>query len=228
MISEAFQCIFVHIPKTGGQSIEHFFLSRLRLTWENRETLLMKFNSDRAKGPERLAHLTATEYVSLGYVSREQYNNYFTFSFVRNPWSRLVSEYFYQNHHHTMTFPEYLRYGLPERDSYSDKYRHVMPQYDFLHDEAGKLQVDFVGKFENLQGDFNIVAEALGISEPFLPHVNANANREGLSSLLSRILGRDRRPTRRDYTDFYDDESRSIVEFMYSQDIGTFGYKFGE
>ena len=36
MISDKYKCIFVHIPKVAGQSIEHVFLDLHGLTWETR------------------------------------------------------------------------------------------------------------------------------------------------------------------------------------------------
>jgi hypothetical protein len=55
---------------------------------------------------------------------------------------------------------------------WDDKYRHVMPQYDMLHDADGRLLVDFVGRFESLQEDFRRVCAKLGIESAELPHRN--------------------------------------------------------
>ena len=61
MISHRHQCVFVHVPKTAGISIEHVFLAQYGLTWDERAPLLLRFNPDPALGPERLGHLTATD-----------------------------------------------------------------------------------------------------------------------------------------------------------------------
>ena len=66
MITHQFKCVFVHIPKTAGQSVEHFFLNLHQLTWQEKERLLLVKNTDPNKGPERLAHMTAAEYVQCG------------------------------------------------------------------------------------------------------------------------------------------------------------------
>src|SRR5262245_2591511 len=86
MISHAQRCVFVHIPKVAGQSVEHVFVGWNNLTWKKRAPLLLRPNDNPAKGPPRLAHLRAEEYVQFGYLPPEKFASYFKFSFVRNPW----------------------------------------------------------------------------------------------------------------------------------------------
>ena len=227
MLCEAYHCLFVHIPKTAGQSIERFFLERVGLAWENRAPLLLRPNADPRAGPQSLAHLTAAEYVELGYLSADDFARYYKFAFVRNPWQRLVSEYRYRDDYvRRYTFKEFVLQGMP-RAGWTDAYRHVIPQYDFLYDAQGRLLVDFVGRFEHLQADFDRVGERLGIAETALPHVNAAR----IPTLKSRVLGLlrgDLRPDHRPYTAYYDDETRAAVDALYRRDIETFGYAFGE
>ena len=145
MICRDYRCLFVHIPKTAGQSVEQVFLRLLGLSWETRAPLLLRGNDDPRLGPPRLAHLTAAEYVSCGYLTPAEFGTYFRFSIVRNPWDRIVSEYKYRRHPVTMDFKTYLFKRLPS-PGWSEPYRHIIPQHDFLYDEAGRLLVDYVGK----------------------------------------------------------------------------------
>lgn len=234
MISEKYKCIFVHIPKAAGQSIEHFFLNSHGLSWDRREPLLLRYNPDPKKGPERLAHLTAREYTSYEWVSRNTFKEYFKFSFVRNPWDRLVSEYKYRNHDQLMSFKEFVLYNLPTKNLYSDNYRHILPQYDFLHDESGNLLVDFVGRFENLQTDFDYVCSKLNITNSALPFINSsNKPTSQLGKVKNFIqiknVGTAKEKSKnKGYISYYDRNTRKIIEQIYRNDIDTFGYQFGE
>lgn len=115
MICHHHKCIFIHIPKTAGQSIEHVFLDLLGLTWETRAPLLLRFNDRKELGPPRLAHLKANDYVNFKYISEELFNSYFKFSFVRNPWSRLVSFYNYRKYYLFYNFKYFVMKHLEKK-----------------------------------------------------------------------------------------------------------------
>ena len=114
----------------------------------------------------------------------------------------------------------------PGRD---DKYRHVMPQTEMLYDRNGSLQVDFVGKFEHLQRDFDQVCGHLGFEDSALSHVNSSDKRSReLRRKVRNFLYRNSEDNLRNYVDFYDAESREIVSNMYRADIENFGYSFAD
>jgi hypothetical protein len=230
VISHKFGFLFVHVPKTAGQSIERFFMARHGLTWKERSQLLIRSNPDPACGPEELAHMTAREYRDLGYLAGEAFSRYFKFAFVRNPWDRIVSEYkFRKEYYEHFSFRKFVLERLPQRDPYSDYYRHITPQCEFLFDQGGALIVDFVGRFENLQNDFNQVCARLGIRNSLLPHANSSGTKHGkLKKRLKRSLLERKTPLTRHYTRYYDTELVGLVGKMYEADISAFGYRFGE
>lgn len=234
MICHPYRCVFIHIPKTGGISVEHVFLSLVGLTWDTRAPLLLRGNDDPSKGPPRLAHLKGSEYVSLGYLGPEQFDAYFKFSFVRNPWDRMVSEYKYRGHPMRMPFKTWLLRHLPP-PGFTDAYCHLIPQYEFIYDADGRLLADFVGRYESLQADFDRVCERLGIEKTPLPHENRSLDAPRIQS-LNDVKKRVRRwlwtlrpkNVYPHYTQYYDDESRAFVAERYRIDIEIFGYAFGE
>lgn len=170
MLSHRFKTIFVHIPKTGGQSIEHMFLKAHGLDWNTREALLLKANRDKSLGPGRLAHMFAEEYHSFGHVTREAYDSYYRFTTIRDPYDRMVSEFNYRKHEHK-TIRDFVA-SLPT-NMRSDRRRHVVPQVRFIMDEDGQLLVDDVLRFERLQEDIKkVFARLPDLGE--LEHINSS------------------------------------------------------
>jgi len=231
MICRAFQCIFVHIPKAAGRSIEMYFMNRLELDRNDeahREQVLLNDNDNPDRGTEKLSHLSASEYVDCGYISKQDFDQFHKFSFVRNPWSRLVSEYRYRNFLSHKSFKDFVMNKLPQ-PGWDDKYRHVMPQTDMLYDEEGRLLVDFVGKFENLQPDFEKVCTQLGFEDSRLPHINSSDKKSReLRRKARNIFHRNKESSLRKYDEFYDEETREYVAELYRADIKNFNYRFGD
>jgi Sulfotransferase family len=208
MLSHEFKTIFVHVPKTGGQSIEHVFLGKLGLTWEQRAPLLMRPNDDPAKGPERLAHLYASEYVSYGYVSAADFGAYFKFGVVRNPWARAASEYKFSSQRWGIPFLTFVN-QISRKGRVFGEQRHVEPQKLFLYGDDGKLLVDRVLRFESLADEFAEVSGRIFGRREALPQRNVSRDRS-------------------DYRTFYDERTMEMVAAAYRDDIETFGYRFDD
>jgi hypothetical protein len=98
VICHQYRCVFVHIPKTAGMSIEQVFPDLLGLSWKARERLLLGRNEDPRQGPPKLEHLTAGDYLTCGHLTAAQFEWYFKVSFMRNPRDRIVPEYKYRGY----------------------------------------------------------------------------------------------------------------------------------
>jgi hypothetical protein len=142
----------------------------------------------------------------------------FKFAIVRNPFDWVASWYFYRksnsipggktnsNCTDDVEFKEWLT--NPESTAYNEKgVGLTMSQLDIIQGNE-KISMDFVGKYENLQEDFNIICDKIGIPRQKLPHANKSKHKH--------------------YTEYYDDETREIVAQKYAKDIEHFGYKFGD
>jgi hypothetical protein len=148
------------------------------------------------------------------------YEEYFKFAFVRNPWDRLLSAYFFLRQGGFNSADQrwaeqhlggYRDFGAFVRDWVTpDNIRswvHFRPQTDYLLGPDGVPDTDFIGRFENLESDFEQVCDRLGIHR----------------RLTSFNVGsRGKRP----YTDFYDAETRELVADVYRQDVIRLGYCF--
>ena len=237
MLIHNLQVIFVHVPKTAGQSIERAFLARLGESWETRQKYLLQPNDDPAVGPPRMAHLTASEYRDLGHVTPEQFDAYLKFGFVRNPWTRLVSEYRFRRSRIHVPFRTWVLEQFPQ-PGFDDMWRHVMPQSEYLYERDGRAAVDFVGRFETLAADYRTVTERLDTGLPPLRRVNsatALAPLErlrhlgpvrGLRSILGETLRKTFQPVPARWQDYYDADTRAFVARFYAEDIARFGYRF--
>jgi hypothetical protein len=206
MISHELRCIFVHIPKTGGTSMEDVIWPRPR----TEEDLWMGFVSARGNKYQTggLQHLLARQIRQE--VGHEIFRDYFKFAVVRNPWDRAVSQFCYTR----LRTDLHALIGMTAETSFSDylalieRREHVqwLPQFDFLHDADGSILVDFVGRFERLEQDAGSIFSRLCLEAKTLPHTNAS----------------DRRP----YREYFDASSKRRIERLYGQDIEAFGYEF--
>ena len=202
MISHEHLCVFIHIPKTGGTSISYSITRNLKQFPHGWDKKLKKYKQ----------HFTMSELLKYGCLKKDQFSLYFKFAFVRNPWDRFLSEFAYRKRLHGKTFPcgfkEFLLHGHGKVHRRAAIKQHIRPQYEFVHDESGNQMVDFIGRFENQQEDFNHICNKLGLPHKELTHENKSNHRP--------------------YWEYYDDESREIVAEKYAKDIEVFDYKFGE
>lgn len=233
MICHEHGCVFIHIPKNAGQSIETVFLRLVNLTWAARAPLLLRANADPEAGPPRLAHLKAHEYVKCGHLVQEQFSRYFKFAFVRNPWDRMVSIYKYFGLRKGVSFKEFLM-GEFQCDIWKNRHWFVGPQIGFICGPGGGLMVDFLGRFEKLHADFQMVCKRLGLPPLKLPHVNKSkglkfgtALKRELQKRIGLFGGLQQPRSYRSYEDYYDEESKDFVAQLYASDIERFSYRFG-
>jgi hypothetical protein len=203
MISHPCRCIFVHIPKTAGNSVNRVF----GVDWQNHKDLA-RYSAE---------------------LPAETFESYYKFAIVRNPWERVFSDYNYQvkksrpdasklfvrkesgGRRH---FREWLEAALADPKRYppetwagdvSPGIHRWSPQVDWITVD-GRIAVDRVLRMERLNEEFFEVCSALGLPRTRLPHRN----------------GRFHWP----YEWYYDDEARRLVEDYYQSDVETFGYRF--
>ncbi|PMH28220.1 hypothetical protein BCU71_06520 [Vibrio lentus] len=181
--------IYIHIPKAGGQSISYALF-----------------------GDTHPGHTKLTEFQR---KSSEKYERFYKFTFVRCPYSRLQSAYYYLKYNSTYStdrefyddnlskfkdFKDFVINGLKMKEVIS--WVHFVPQYKFLVNENDEVDMDFIGKFENINDDFEIISEKLGVK----------------SELLKRNISKNKKKLE------FDEEMISIVNDVYSRDFMELGY----
>ncbi|MBW3019708.1 sulfotransferase family protein [Candidatus Woesearchaeota archaeon] len=205
------KCIFVHIPKTAGVSTAKSLFGNLGG-----------------------AHTKIREYQQL--YTETEFKDYFKFTFVRNPWDRLVSAYHFlitggmneqdknwadSNIRQYPDFNSFVKGWLNRENIYT--WKHFIPQFEFVCIEGLEPAVDFIGYFENLEEDFEYVANKLGI-QTTLQHLNKTERKTKYYGDETVEIFVDEK---KDYTEYYTDETVKIVADVYREDIEIFGYDFG-
>lgn len=182
--------IFFHLYKVAGTSIRGAF------------NKYQEFN----KLP---SHINPKEFRNKGYKMKMLYDEYFTFSFVRNPWDWQVSLY-----HYMLQTPYHFQHQIIKNMKSFDEYidwrvnEDFSTQYSFLSengDNKSEITLDFVGKFETINDDFNFVKKHLGLDGD-LPHSNKS--------------------NRSFYKEYYTETSRKMIEEAAKKDIEFFGYDY--
>ncbi len=209
ILSHSKRFIFVHVYKVAGISIRRALQPYNNLTSSDFPWYMnLKFSF--GKRYEFLPnwsinHIKAREIKK--YLPVEVFNNYFKFCFVRNPWDWQVSLYHftlqYENHpqHKRIskmkTFDEYIEWRI---------HNDFKLQKDFIYAKNNDILVDYVGRFENLQEDFNEICLRLEIPTVDLPKANISKHKY--------------------YKEYYNDYSRDLVAKAFKEDIELFHYDF--
>ncbi len=180
--------VFIHINKCGGSSI-------IKSMW-----------------PVHKWHDTVKEIIDI--IGVEKYNSTYKFTVVRNPWSKVVSQYNYriQTQQNDLakikiSFKEWLfkTYGEHKDANLYDTAKMFQTQLWWLKDNEGQVNLNQIIRLESLNSDFEKVSKDLGIKKQ-IPHRNK-----------SKAV---------DYKAYYDEESKKLVATFFREDIEYLGYQF--
>jgi Sulfotransferase family len=171
MISHKHKCIFVEVPKTGSTSVRAIlgkaWKPHLNL-WQIKqlmETLWTEFGERKNRIMAALYLLRPEE--RRREAGRRQFESYFKFGFVRNPWGRVVSLYErtealqLRNEMDFEQFVDWIQYSSATC-VHSSPHRY---QLDWFVDANGNRLADFIGKFERLDENSVFVAQKLGVEK---------------------------------------------------------------
>lgn len=216
MISLQKKFLFIHVPKTGGNSIQNI----LKKYSEDKIVTL----ADHQDGLERFEikndkygihkHSTLTDYANK--IEKELFNDLFKFSTIRNPWDMCVSFYFSPHRGNVQwnreEFKKFIQ-TVPTLSSYIkvestiQKIKTKLNLIDKRNAKPLNSDIDFIMRFENLNEDFKKVCEKIDVPFENLPHRNKSS--------------------RDTYTKYYDDELIELVRHRFSEEIKYGSYIFG-
>jgi chondroitin 4-sulfotransferase 11 len=178
-----------------------------------------RLDSQRLRWGTDYPHYTAREIRF--YLGRRRFNRYFKFAFVRNPWDRLVSRYYYlraQNSNNpgarinerdyyppgTLSFSDWLLGTGPKRNCIHPL--DLRQQLEWLTDTDGTMLIDYVGRYETLSTDYDKICGHIGIDTK-LPHLNTQSPDS-------------------DYRKHYTSETVEFVSKQFREDIQQWNYEF--
>jgi len=191
MISHQYNCVFIHIPKTAGTSIERK-LGHFDANLVGPDGFIPQDVQDhrtiRQLEPVSLGALSSAMFRNLGSasalrevvaryrsreLSRRQFDSYYKFTIVRNPWSRALS--WYKN----VMRDEVLKARLKVEASCSfeefmttrgDTWG-LKSQLHWIRNAKKQVAMDVIGKFETLEQDFSTICDAIGVTDKTLPRL---------------------------------------------------------
>tara|TARA_R100001594_G_scaffold62347_2_gene96635 strand:- start:77 stop:673 length:597 start_codon:yes stop_codon:yes gene_type:complete len=196
-ISDTHKIIFIHIPKNGGTSIAQY------LEMEN-------------VGHYHFSHYTQYP---------EKWKNYKKIAISRNPWDRFVSCYeygrmeksFYHSTEGESIYGRHPDYDLLKTLSFDEcvrtakssphllKHQGWRTQLSWISDEKGDIKVDHIFKLENIDDEKTGLLNIIG-NKNQIPKVNPS--------------------TRKNYKEYYNEETKNIIREIYKEDITKLGYEF--
>ncbi len=191
--------LFIHTYKVAGNSIR-----KALNAYDDMQHPIKKYliRSDLRK---MNSHATAQEIKNQ--IGEELFHQYFSFAFVRNPWDWQVSLYEYAlkdtgHYQHELfksfgSFEKYIHWRVKEAPRL---------QKEFVCDQSGEIMVDFVGRFENINSDFNKVVGKLKLTNCQLPKTNSTI--------------------RKPYREYYNAETQDLVKRVFAEDIQLFNYTY--
>lgn len=224
MISHEHKCIFIHIPKCAGTSIEaalghlgnhggrggqdHRNIRMIEQPLLTPAVLSSKENIFFALHRLRRKYKKLSNPQNKITVSTKQYKSYYKFTIVRNPWARAYSWYknVMRDEMHQKSYKVNDQISLNAFLKLHAGKLALRTQTYWIKDFKGAIPLDFIGRFETINDDFQQICEAMKIPDITLPH-NIKGSGE-------------------DYREHYDEASIKIIEEVYKEEIEMFDYSF--
>jgi hypothetical protein len=212
MISIPKQFLFIHVPKTGGnsvfQALREFSEERI-ITPGPTQDGIERFGTVNDNYPTILKHSSLSDHQSA--LSPELFRSLYKFAILRNPWERMISWFFSP---HRQLPQENRRPEWQEARGWDREHfvkflsrRQATRHYTCLPGSPTlSHDLDFLIRYEQLDEQFAEVCRRLDIPGRPLPKYN--------------------RSVREHYSHYYDDELEALVREMFQEEIAFAGYRF--
>ena len=178
IFSSSKKFIFFAVPKTGTHAIREVLRPLLTdADWEQQ----MLTGRMLSPVPElaKIGHGHISYQQLSRAVGQEEITKHFSFGIVRHPIERFMSVCAFL----ARTDPSYADdpVAWAKRAFGFERFRQrvlVRPQSELLIDDSGELALSFIGRYEQLERDLNVICEELGAPLPTLKRRNVTPNKK--------------------------------------------------
>lgn len=205
IISHKYKALYIVTPKTGSTSIRKALYPHFEVTSQTCVKLGIPHIED---------HLTPRNSKKYFEQQNWDWDSYFKFTFVRNPWALHASRWNYMlkifngpkkchqyKWYHKQVSEIINKYKNFENWTINATHKSSYYQYAEWTDD-----LDFVGNVESLQRGMDYVSKKIDMPMLEIPHVNKSSFKH--------------------YSTYYNDETKNIIAEAYSEDIERFKYTF--
>jgi len=164
------ELLYVHIPKTGGTSIED--------SLQKHDIDVGRFKSS-MKNVELINNVKCAYWHIPPKNMKISFNDYNVFTVIRNPYQRFISEY--KHKHRPVEYDDINKFALAlQKDSNPYKHNcHILPQVEYLYDKDGEF-VHNILRLEYIKDDFNELKNKYKLDENIeLLHNNQHTDDKG-------------------------------------------------
>ena len=205
--------LFIHIPKTGGVSLENYFRDKFNIPLNDKSLYMfldkeikVKNNIDINSSLQHITYQTIMKYKDFFNIIDD---NIDIITIVRNPYERIISDLFFFLKINIETSKDEVFHIIENYILDSNLDNHNIPQYLFITDSNKKLIPNIkILHTETLNDDFI----NLGY-EDFNENDNKNNN-----------IYNNRPINKNDYYDYLNDNSIKLINDYYHYDFTLFNY----
>jgi hypothetical protein len=232
------KALFIHNPKCGGvyvRTILERYYEFKTIKEKHNDYNLFFDNESCIKIAEDIDAHTIRKYGKYRYfyshqlMDKRAFDEYFSFTFVRNPYEKIYSAYCYLKKQLEMSGNIKIRNSFENKEYFTDfntfikninnvnniSFFHAfITQYDQLIDYSNNIKINYVGRTENLDIDLIEILELIGIKD--IKHMKLLFFDKRLNKTTDEMYN---------IAIEYNEESFQFVNNYFKKDFDIFGYK---
>ena len=215
-INHKLKAVFIHVHKTGGTYIsymlhKYYGFTNYYLRRPDHDTFcLNKKKTTKYINYENRVHGVLLYYKTSAYINKkmgmtpDKWNKYYKFCFIRNPYDKIISAW---NHINRFNIP-FKNYLLLMPICNDVEYMHMfLPQVKNIINEKGIININYIGKFETLETDFQNILHNIGVK-----------------NIIHDVEKKMNKRNHKLFYEYYDQETLNIVNIILKEDFKYLTY----